>query len=710
MYDIKRGIMARKTIGFQLNVLDSGYKTDILKAVENESERHNTNLILLRESIEGRKNPKNSPAQILDAIVSPAIDGYLLIDDSFEKFIDMQPKELLPEDDDSEETKEKPCISICESDFTKPSVVLDYKEKYCKLIEHMVAMHNCKTFNIVAGPEGVVEVERILETCISALEKHNIHIQEERIFYGNLDEESGYGAMVYFYQNQLLPADCIICVTDDMAQGVYSYAKKHNLEIPKDFALVAFGGTTRSMFNKVSFTTIYKNCNLIGKTSVDYLCKMMNGESVPQTIPIPCEIRYRKSCGCVHYSDNTTDYIDENGKTVNYEQNVLVENGENYFSLEHEVYSFRRFLNNINANHSLKEALSSIKPALKSMLIRSCAVVLFERRIDVAEESKVIVPSRAELILKYDENTIKPYSVKEEDTSSNFVMFNPKNGLLPEGTFSDRRRTLIVRSLFYDGNLFGYIVYEPGDLHISLYDAAFTMIVNSIITSILFTEKTATTRHQHNLLKKLEESNSRLNNMSLTDELTGLYNRRGFINFARQTIDLAVEMEQKGLVFYADMDGLKGINDTYGHEAGDVAIKTMSEILRKTFRNNDVVGRMGGDEFAIVAVGIGLDFIPKIRERIAAAEEKWYSEEQPPFRLGISFGAVEFGGDCSPSALTEESMEALLSEADKLLYKEKVKKHSRSSIKEKPMEQRQIDELVDKAGLSVPKSAFKDTV
>ena len=185
------------------------------------------------------------------------------------------------------------------------------------------------------------------------------------------------------------------------------------------------------------------------------------------------------------------------------------------------------------------------------------------------------------------------------------------------------------------------------------------------------------------MLQKLEHSNSKLNMEALTDELTKLYNRRGFINFGQQTIELALEMEQYGLVFYADMDGLKGINDTYGHEAGDIAIKGMASILKQTFRNQDIVGRMGGDEFAIVTVGINKDFLPKIRERITIAEEKWFAKANQPFHLGISVGAVEFSPENQ-----ESDMEKLLSAADELLYQEKVKKHSRSATKEKPMEQR----------------------
>jgi len=91
----------------------------------------------------------------------------------------------------------------------------------------------------------------------------------------------------------------------------------------------------------------------------------------------------------------------------------------------------------------------------------------------------------------------------------------------------------------------------------------------------------------------------KLNNLSQTDELTGLYNRRGFISLTRSSLELAQRMGKSGLLFFIDMDGLKVINDSYGHEEGDIAIKEIANILRSAFRKSDIVARLGGDEFTV---------------------------------------------------------------------------------------------------------------
>ena len=188
-------------------------------------------------------------------------------------------------------------------------------------------------------------------------------------------------------------------------------------------------------------------------------------------------------------------------------------------------------------------------------------------------------------------------------------------------------------------------------------------------------EKLALENHQNLVMEQLEQTNIQLTDISQTDEMTKLYNRRGFFNLGQQTINLAIEMGKKGLVFYSDMDGLKKINDTYGHEAGDQAITGMALVLRKVFRAHDVLGRLGGDEFVIVSAGIDASSLPRIKERINESCEEWYMKTHSPFRLNISIGAVEFNEG-------NTDLETLLTMADKILYEEKVKKHTRSALKD----------------------------
>ncbi len=130
-------------------------------------------------------------------------------------------------------------------------------------------------------------------------------------------------------------------------------------------------------------------------------------------------------------------------------------------------------------------------------------------------------------------------------------------------------------------------------------------------------------------------------------------------------------MDTSGLVIFFDMDGLKVINDTYGHEMGDKAIVSMANVIKSALRSNDVVGRIGGDEFAAVAAGIKMNQSRALRRRIKKLCEQETRKNKYPFNLSCSAGITEFNHN--NTNLTE-----LLSSSDTLLYKEKRLKHSKN--------------------------------
>ena len=117
------------------------------------------------------------------------------------------------------------------------------------------------------------------------------------------------------------------------------------------------------------------------------------------------------------------------------------------------------------------------------------------------------------------------------------------------------------------------------------------------------------------------------------------------------------------------MDGLKTINDTYGHEIGDLAIKTEARVLRAVFRDSDMVGRLSGDEFGVVAPGLPAYKADVIRERFRTINEEFSREADLPFTLSISIGPIDFNAEAN-------DLKDLLKEADKGLYEEKKIKHA----------------------------------
>jgi len=162
--------------------------------------------------------------------------------------------------------------------------------------------------------------------------------------------------------------------------------------------------------------------------------------------------------------------------------------------------------------------------------------------------------------------------------------------------------------------------------------------------------------------KRIEEE---LRALSVVDELTGLYNRRGFMTLARHQQKIAARTGKEMLILYADVDGLKKINDTYGHDAGDAALAATARILKETFRSSDIAARLGGDEFVVLALEAPAPCSETIMGRFEEKLRLKLAELAFPFKLSLSVGIV-----CSdPQA--PNSIEELLTKADQAMYARK---------------------------------------
>lgn len=163
--------------------------------------------------------------------------------------------------------------------------------------------------------------------------------------------------------------------------------------------------------------------------------------------------------------------------------------------------------------------------------------------------------------------------------------------------------------------------------------------------------------------RKLQEE--RLKDMAILDDLTGLYNRRGFMALANQHLMLAKRAKRQALLLFADLNGLKIINDTHGHADGDKALITAGEVFTRTFRDSDVVARVGGDEFAILAVEAEHESVEAIKARLQNALDFVNSGAIRPYDISVSVGIVPYDPE------QHSSVEELMAFADREMYTHK---------------------------------------
>lgn len=169
-------------------------------------------------------------------------------------------------------------------------------------------------------------------------------------------------------------------------------------------------------------------------------------------------------------------------------------------------------------------------------------------------------------------------------------------------------------------------------------------------------------------MRDLKRAEEELRALSLTDELTGLYNRRGLYVLGDHQLKLAVRRKKGIYMLYADLDNLKEINDSYGHQEGDNALIVIASILKAAYRESDVIARIGGDEFVAVPLGISGEEIDKMICRLKERISEHNTDPKRKYDLSLSIGTAYFDPE-NPSTIEE-----LLAEGDIAMYKEKKRK------------------------------------
>jgi diguanylate cyclase (GGDEF)-like protein/PAS domain S-box-containing protein len=169
-------------------------------------------------------------------------------------------------------------------------------------------------------------------------------------------------------------------------------------------------------------------------------------------------------------------------------------------------------------------------------------------------------------------------------------------------------------------------------------------------------------------LTERNKAQEQLRSLSLVDDLTGLLNRRGFLTVAQQTLTLAPRLEGPLLLIFADLDGMKAINDTLGHREGDRALIDTAKILKKTYRDSDIIARLGGDEFTVLAMGNSQKDTAVLAARLEDQVQAHNAMGHRPWQLSISVGIIPY------DAKSRQPLDELIALADAAMYENKRRK------------------------------------
>ena len=542
--------------------------------------------------------------------------------------------------------------------------VSECSQAFDQVVDHLKNVHGCKNIGFLSATDTESkEAIACFDAFKKALKHHNLEFNPQNVIDGRFIREAAHDYTIERYKiKENVNCDAFIASNDLMAEGCLKALQEMGLNVPKDVKLVGFDNTVRASFTTPSLSTIDQNIAGQGYAAAEIAHKILKGEKVPRETKVFAQPLYRQSCGCVKADNTSFSCKNQEGKLVA-NQHINSSTLEEYTETSKDINGIYTLIDTFHKNHTLTELFNSISEISLQLKFSSMAVVLYEEPLSFKKNEPITIPDKAYLKV-YIENQkiLYPYDQKGAET-------NPHKCLVPPAYASALSGTFILHPIFAGHKQYGYLLVHPSNLKFSMHHVHLKLIINAIANAYDYTQALTKNETLATKNEKLLKNNQVLNFQNSIDELTQVLNRRGFMEKADKELKRAAKNGQSGIVFFADMDGLKRINDTYGHKIGDIAIKTEAAVLTSAFRTSDIVGRLSGDEFAIVSTGLTKSNLASIRTRIDLLNITLSKEAGLPLNLSLSLGSVSFTPD-------NTDLDALLSKADQMLYKEKEKKHS----------------------------------
>lgn len=305
--------------------------------------------------------------------------------------------------------------------------------------------------------------------------------------------------------------------------------------------------------------------------------------------------------------------------------------------------------------NNVEKSFFSVVNNLYRSHIDSSYIYVYENPLLHSAKSRWILPDTVLLRAYHDGDKLVTLNGEAQKISSSAILDNMYT--------PDRRRTMIVFPLYMNEEQYGVMVFELENE----YFPYIYSITPQICTAIKIINLLA---KLENSLDQIQNKNNQLSRMSMSDELTGIYNRRGFYVYANRILKAPENEGRQAVVIFGDLDNLKKINDSFGHEEGDYAIVTAANVIKNSLRNSDVVARIGGDEFAAFAICDDREIVAQLPERIKGIAEAHNNASTKPYNVTISVGIYELV--CSP----ELNIQQFMDYADSALYEDKKRKNS----------------------------------
>lgn len=530
-----------------------------------------------------------------------------------------------------------PVIDINPLPSSFPRIELDNNSPFEDMVRHLIQKHGIK-HPIYLGISSYPKFNGLREEAfLRGLNSQGYPTENTVYRCAEISEEAIEKAL-----DELLTSspDAIVCYNDNVALNVISCLKKKKIPVPDRIAVTGCDNIALGQSSKPSLTTISFPIAQIGETAVQFLSNAMHGMEIPPVTTITAKFLPGESCGCI---------------TSSGEEPFLVKDLEQYQKyMEHSYLFHMRMCANLQGVSDLDDGIQLLSDYISQL--PDCSefyLCLYENWDVPAQHIRELLPSSDEEI---DSDTIMLKLGYKHGSFIPECTFT-KRSLLPSYLYDSDTSWYIYCPLFFGSKLYGYVAISFYN-KISTYPFIFMfwlMNVNNMLKGIC--DK-----------KELGLLADRLERIYKTDELTGLLNRQGFTACATPALEEAIAKKEPVCSIMADLDCLKKINDTYGHQEGDFAIRVLAHAIENSVGEHSFCVRHGGDEFHILALQCSEEDVQHTIEHIRQYLDSYNRLNTKPYLIGASFGyairVLKHANELSD----------LLEQADQHMYLEKKNK------------------------------------
>ena len=536
-----------------------------------------------------------------------------------------------------------PIVEIAVKDAHFPAVSLENNSMTADLTTHFLTVHRASRVCFLGSQEESY-ISGLRETHYrEALKKQGKTPAENDVYNCRYEEDDVNRALAFLTRTGT--PEAVVCYNDRLALMFLAAALAAGYRVPEDIAITGCDDTPDGRNISPMLTTVTFPVYELGACSIENLMALIRGGGPAVSCPA-AEPLIRNSCGCSH---------SENANSIFFTQELSsrIASLENSILVSMNMSSSLQHVTDLDAG---MELLTEFVPQLENC--REFYLCLYADWDSVSSHILALtnheeaVPNADTILLKF------AYKNGKRLPECSFL----KKNLLPDYLYTGSDCAYIYVPLYFENKKFGYIAlaYEDNRIDYQFRLVQWQMNINQMLQSICEAKRTGM------LVSRLED-------IYMKDALTGLSNKHGYNHLEEPLLNRAVSEGLSLTAFLIDMDGLKEINDTYGHSEGDFAIRVLGQAIESTADEGDICARFSGDEFYILTAGLSEKEAKQRAESIAAYLDNYNKLSGKAYDIYCSCG---YASALPAPGFTAEHIQELFSLADRQMYLEKEKHHA----------------------------------